>query len=93
MSVRLIIAKYDACSYFIIPKDVFLLDERSNATLTGMNVLGEHYIKWDTLSYVASLQGDKPVIKQIQGQPDQGERKRPESVEYQDALHGTLFKN
>jgi hypothetical protein len=84
MSVRLIIAKYDASSYFIIPKDVFLLDENSNATLTGMNVLGEHYIKYDTLYYVASLCGDKPVIKQIQGRPDEGERKRPESVEYHD---------
>jgi hypothetical protein len=82
MSVRLIIAKYDATSHFIVPEGVFLLSDDENATLTGMNVLGEHYIKWDTLYYVASLQGDKPVIKQIQGQPDEGERKRPDRVVY-----------
>jgi hypothetical protein len=82
MSVRLIIAKYSASSNFVIPEGVFLLDECENASCSGMNTLGEHYIKWDTLYYVASLYDGKPVIKQIQGIPDEGERKRPEATEY-----------
>lgn len=82
MSVRLIIAKYQASSYFIIPEGVFLLDEYANSTCTGMNTLGEHYIKWDTLYYVASICDGKPDIKQILGRPDEGERKRPDATEY-----------
>ena len=82
MSVRLIIAKYEASSYFIIPEGVFLLSDEENSSCSGMNVLGEHYIKYDILWYVAALQGEKPVIKQIQGRPDEGERKRPEATEY-----------
>jgi hypothetical protein len=82
MSVRLIIAKYSASSYFIVPEGVFLLSDAENATCREMNVLGEHYIKWDTLYYVAALQGEKPIIREIKGRPDEGERKRPEATEY-----------
>jgi hypothetical protein len=82
MSVRLIIAKYEASSYFVIPKGVFILDDYTNSTCRDMNTLGEHYIKWDTLYYVAEILDGKPVIKQIQGRQDEGERKRPEKTEY-----------
>lgn len=80
MPVRLITATYSASSTFVIPEGVFLLDEWDNSQ-ASMKTLGSWWIKWDTLYYVAGLQGANVILKEIQGVPDEGERKRPETVE------------
>jgi len=83
MPVRLITANYQASSTFVIPEGVFLLDEWDNAQ-ADMKTLGSWWIKWDTLYYVAGLQGESVILKEIQGVQDEGERKRPESVEVEE---------
>jgi hypothetical protein len=76
MPVRLISATYSASSTFIIPEGVVLLDEYDNSQ-ANMQTVGSWWIKWDVLYYVQKV----GVIKEIHGIPDEGERKRPETVE------------
>ena len=79
--MKVFTAHYSASSRFVIPKDVFLLYDGidhwiDNATDKAVKKVGTWWIKWDTFYYI-----DKDgKQQQIKAQPDEGERKWPDSV-------------
>jgi len=71
-----IVATYTATTYFDVPEGVYLLPQEDLVS-SRMTAVGYWWIKWDVLHYI-----DNDLIEQtIEGQEDEGNRKRPDSIE------------